>query len=114
MICDSKRVAYARIQPEDLLFNLCEGDKGLYNGRVQTIFLKVCSRISSRKMKKFIFQTPRASDKPIKSTTNAKVQIFLWLGIEEYEPYIFKQLPTGFDMPSLPLHPETKNIRYNG
>jgi hypothetical protein len=49
MICDSKRVAYARIQPEDLLFNLCEGDKGLYNGRVQTIFLKVCSRISSLK-----------------------------------------------------------------
>ena len=41
MICDSKRVAYARIKPEDLLFNICEGDKGLQNGRVQTIFLKV-------------------------------------------------------------------------
>ncbi|CAF4381885.1 unnamed protein product, partial [Adineta steineri] len=40
MICDSKRVAYARIQPEDLLFNLCAGDKGLYNGRVHTFFLK--------------------------------------------------------------------------
>jgi hypothetical protein len=50
MICDSKRVAYARIPPEDLLFNLCEGDKGLYNGRVQTIFLKVCfCGFSSRK-----------------------------------------------------------------
>ena len=42
MICDSKRVAYARFQPEDLLFNLCKGEKGLHNGRVQTIFLKVC------------------------------------------------------------------------
>jgi hypothetical protein len=41
MICDSKRVAYARIQAEDLFFNLCEGDKGVHNGRVQTIFLKV-------------------------------------------------------------------------
>jgi hypothetical protein len=41
MICDSKRVAYARIQPEDLLFNVCQGEKGKYNGRVQTLFLKV-------------------------------------------------------------------------
>jgi hypothetical protein len=56
MICDSKRVAYARIPPEDLLFNLCEGDKGLYNGRVQTIFLKVCfCGFSSRKNEEFLF-----------------------------------------------------------
>ena len=41
MICDSKRVAYARLSPEDLLFNLCEGEKGCHNGRVQTLFLKV-------------------------------------------------------------------------
>lgn len=45
MICDAKRVAYARLSPEDLLFNLCQGEKGLHNGRVQTIFLKVCSKI---------------------------------------------------------------------
>jgi len=97
MICDSKRVAYARLPPEDILFNICEGDKGLHNGCVQTIFLK----------------TPRSTDKPLKTTTNAKVQIFLWLGIEEYEPYIFKQLPAGFEMPKLPLHSEIKNLRYN-
>ena len=42
MICDSKRVAYARIPPEDLLFNLCHNERGLHSGRVQTIFLKVC------------------------------------------------------------------------
>ena len=42
MIYDLKRVAYARFQPEDLLFNFCKGEKGLYNGHVQTIFLKVC------------------------------------------------------------------------
>ncbi len=41
MISDLKRVAYARIQPEDLLFNVCQGEKGIYNGRVQTLFLKV-------------------------------------------------------------------------
>lgn len=41
MICDTKRVAYARISPEDLLFNHCAGEKGLQNGRVQTLFLKV-------------------------------------------------------------------------
>ncbi|CAF1359491.1 unnamed protein product [Rotaria magnacalcarata] len=98
MICDSQRVAYARFQPEDLLFNICQGDKGLHSGRVQTIFLK----------------TPRSTYQRFNSSTNAKVQLYLWLGIEEYEPYIFKHLPTGFDMPTLPLQPELKTIRYNG
>ncbi|CAF4662959.1 unnamed protein product, partial [Rotaria sp. Silwood2] len=98
MICDSKRVAYARFQPEDLFFNLCRGEKGLNSGRVQTIFLK----------------TPRSTDKPLSKSTNARVQIYLWLGIEEYEPLIFKQLPAGFDMPPLPLNPQMKFIRYNG
>ncbi|CAF1410887.1 unnamed protein product, partial [Rotaria sordida] len=97
MICDSKRVAYARFQPEDLLFNLCKGEKGLYNGRVQTIFLK----------------TPRSTDKPLNPSTNAKVQIYLWLGIEDHEPSIFKHLPAGFNMPPLPLHPQLKFITYN-
>jgi hypothetical protein len=41
MICDAKRVAYVRIPPEDLLFSVCQGEKGLYNGRVQTLFLRV-------------------------------------------------------------------------
>lgn len=58
------------------------------------------------------FQTPRTSDQPLSSSTNAKVQLFLWLGIEEYEPDIFRKLPAGFEMPSLPLQPELKNIRY--
>ncbi|CAF1244784.1 unnamed protein product [Rotaria sordida] len=97
MICDSKRVAYARIPPEDILFSLCEGDKGLHNGRIQTLFL----------------QTPRTTDKPIKSSTNAKIQIYLWLGTEEQEINIFKQLPAGFDMPPLPLPVDIKYIRYN-
>ena len=42
MICDGKRVAYARISSEDLLDSVCIGDKGLKSGRVQTIFLRVC------------------------------------------------------------------------
>ena len=64
---------------------------------------------------RYVFlQTPLPPDKPLKATTNAKVQIYLWLGIEEYEPYIFKQLPAGFEMPSLPIHPDNKYIRYDG
>ncbi len=42
MICDSKRVAYARLQPEDLLYSICEGERGINNGVVQTLFLQVC------------------------------------------------------------------------
>ncbi|CAF3109617.1 unnamed protein product [Rotaria sp. Silwood2] len=97
MICDSKRVAYARFQPEDILFNLCKGEKGLNNGRVQTIFLK----------------TPRSTDKPLDPLINAKVQIYLWLGIEEHESLMFKHLPAGFDMPPLPLHPQLKFVTYH-
>ena len=41
MISDSKRVAYVRLQPEDLFFSQCQGERGLNNGRVQTLFLRV-------------------------------------------------------------------------
>ncbi|UJR24822.1 hypothetical protein I4U23_006197 [Adineta vaga] len=97
MICDSKRVAYIRIPPEDLLFSSCQGEKGLYNGHVKTFFLR----------------TPRTSNQPIKSSTNAKVQVYLWLGIEDYEAHIFKQLPFGFEKPVLPLAIDMKSIKYN-
>ncbi|CAF1117580.1 unnamed protein product [Adineta ricciae] len=98
MMCDSKRVAYVRIPPEDILFSLCQGEKGLYNGHVQTFFLRI----------------PRTSNQPIKSSTNAKVQIYLSLGIEDYEANIFKQLPSGYEKPVLPLTNDTKSIRYDG
>ena len=57
---------------------------------------------------------PRTSDKPLKSSTNAKVQIYLWLGTEDQEQHIFKQLPPGFDMPTLPLTAGLKLVQYNG
>jgi hypothetical protein len=41
MICDSKRLAYVRIPAEDLLYAVCEGEKGLQNGTIQTLFLRV-------------------------------------------------------------------------
>ena len=55
MICDSKRVAYARLSPEDLLFNVCQGERGLHNGRVQTIFLKVCLEIEVKEGRISVF-----------------------------------------------------------
>ena len=53
-------------------------------------------------------------DKPLNPKINAKIQIYLWLGIEEHEPVIFRHLPVGFEMPPLPLAPEVKIIRYIG
>ena len=98
MIFNSRRVAYVRLQAEDLFYSPCQGERGLFNGRVQTLFLRV----------------PQTSDKPIKSSTNAKVQIYLWLGTEDHDEDIFKQLPSGFQMPPLPLTVETKTIQYFG
>ncbi|CAF1588915.1 unnamed protein product [Didymodactylos carnosus] len=97
MICDNKRVAYARLAPEDILYSICQSDKGKNYGKVQTLFLK----------------TPRTSEKPLKSSTNAKVQVFLWLGVEDQEQQIWKQLPTGYDVPPS-LTNDLKYIRYNG
>ncbi|CAF4451127.1 unnamed protein product [Rotaria sp. Silwood2] len=45
---------------------------------------------------------------------NAKIQIFLWLGTEEQELNIFKQLPPGFDIPQSKLSNDIKYIQYNG
>lgn len=43
MIFDGRRVAYVRLQAEDLFYSPCQGERGLHNGRVQTLFLRVCS-----------------------------------------------------------------------
>jgi hypothetical protein len=115
MISDSKRVAYARLSPEDILFNQCYGERGLQNGRVQSLFLKVrvlLVDVVVVQPVRVCSQTPRVTDKPLKTTSNGKVQIFLWLGIEEYQPYLFKQLPTGFDIPPLPLNKSTRFLQY--
>ena len=45
---DGKRVANARLHPEDLLFSPCQGERGLHNGRVQTLFLRVGESLSDR------------------------------------------------------------------
>jgi hypothetical protein len=48
MVSDGKRVAYARLHPEDLLFSQCKSERGLHNGRVQTLFLRVGVCLSDR------------------------------------------------------------------
>ena len=48
MVSDGKRVANARLHPEDLLFSQCQGERGLHNGRVQTLFLRVGESLSDR------------------------------------------------------------------
>jgi hypothetical protein len=50
----------------------------------------------------------------LKSSVNAKIQIFLWLGPDEQHPNIFKQLPKGFDMPTLPLNNDHRLLSYTG
>lgn len=117
MISEGKRLAYVRLRPEDLLFASCLSERGIDNGQVQTLFLRVrrCCSINSIEFRlSNNVQTPQTSDKPLKSSTNAKVQLFLWLGSEDQESQIFKQLPVGFDCPSLPLSTDCKYLRYKG
>ena len=56
MISEGKRVAYARLHPEDLLFSQCQGERGLHNGRVQTLFLRVNEAFLDHR-RRFPFET---------------------------------------------------------
>jgi hypothetical protein len=42
MLCGGKRVAYARIPAQNIVYSLVEEERGKDSGRMQTVFLRVC------------------------------------------------------------------------
>ncbi|XP_076320149.1 otoferlin-like isoform X2 [Tachypleus tridentatus] len=85
MISGGKRVAYSRLPAKDLLFSIVEEEAGKLCGKVQTLFLKLPGK---------------KSNGPGGWSIQAKLQIYLWLGLTKHKKHYMKGLPKGYNITS--------------
>ncbi|NWY36830.1 FR1L4 protein, partial [Sylvia atricapilla] len=76
MLSNNRRVAYARIPAQNILYSVVEEEKGKDCAKIQTVFMKVPGLHSGE-----IF---------------AKLEIYLWLGVAKYVKNCLAELPEEF------------------
>ncbi|NXK24858.1 FR1L4 protein, partial [Arenaria interpres] len=76
MLCNNRRVAYARIPAQNVLYSVVEEEKGKDCAKIQTVFMKVPGLHSGE-----IF---------------AKLEIYMWLGVKKYAKNCLAELPEEF------------------
>ncbi|KAI1233270.1 hypothetical protein IHE44_0004437 [Lamprotornis superbus] len=76
MISNNKRVAYARIPAQNILYSVVEEEKGKDCAKIQTVFMKVPGLHTGE-----IF---------------AKLEIYMWLGVTKYAKNCLAELPEEF------------------
>ncbi|XP_041433518.1 fer-1-like protein 4 isoform X1 [Xenopus laevis] len=102
MFSNEKRVAYARIPAQNILYSVVEEEKGKDCGKISTVFFKLPGSYNGE-----IF---------------AKAEIYMWLGVTKYAKNSTAELPQDFlhlydnngqimESPPLPLTPPIKITR---
>ncbi|NWW92458.1 FR1L4 protein, partial [Rhynochetos jubatus] len=76
MLSNNRRVAYARIPAQDILYSVVEEEKGKDCAKIQTVFMKVPHLHTGE-----IF---------------AKLEIYMWLGVTKYAKNCLAELPEEF------------------
>ncbi|NXV23773.1 FR1L4 protein, partial [Cepphus grylle] len=76
MLCNNRRVAYARVPAQNILYSVVEEEKGKDCAKIQTVFMKVPG-----------LQTGEVF---------AKLEIYMWLGITKYAKNCLAELPEEF------------------
>ncbi|XP_043946076.1 fer-1-like protein 4 [Protopterus annectens] len=76
MLCNNKRIAYARLPSQNILYSVVEEEKGKDCGKIQTVYLKA----------------PGSSVGEI----FAKLEMYLWLGVVRYAKNSISSLPEEF------------------
>ncbi|KFP70908.1 Fer-1-like 4, partial [Acanthisitta chloris] len=76
MLSNNRRVAYARIPAQNILYSVVEEEKGKDCAKIQTVFLKVPGLHTGE-----IF---------------AKLEIYMWLGVTKYAKNCLAELPEEF------------------
>ncbi|XP_063311821.1 fer-1-like protein 4 [Pelobates fuscus] len=76
MFSNNKRIAYARIPAQNVLYSVVEEEKGKDCGNISTVF----------------FKTPGSYNREI----FAKAEIYLWLGVTKYSKNSISDLPEDF------------------
>ncbi|XP_027328813.3 fer-1-like protein 4 [Anas platyrhynchos] len=76
MLSNNRRVAYARVPAQNILYSVVEEEKGKDCAKIQTVFLKVPGLHTGQ-----IF---------------AKLEIYMWLGVTKYAKNCMVELPKEF------------------
>ncbi|NXH19605.1 FR1L4 protein, partial [Bucco capensis] len=76
MLCNNRRVAYARVPAQNILYSVVEEEKGKDCAKIQTVFVKVPGLHTGE-----IF---------------AKLEIYMWLGVTKYAKNCLAELPEEF------------------
>ncbi|XP_044118475.1 otoferlin isoform X2 [Neovison vison] len=82
MLSNNKRVAYARVPSKDLLFSMVEEELGKDCAKVKTLFLKLPGKRG--------FGSAGW-------TVQAKLELYLWLGLSKQRRDFLSGLPCGFE-----------------
>ncbi|XP_057208493.1 otoferlin isoform X8 [Triplophysa rosa] len=82
MISNNKRIAYARIPSKDILFSIVDEEMGKDCGKVKAVFLRLPGKKGFG---------------PAGWTVQAKLEMYLWLGLNKQRKDFLSGLPSGFE-----------------
>uniref|UniRef100_A0A8C3TYZ6 Otoferlin n=1 Tax=Catharus ustulatus TaxID=91951 RepID=A0A8C3TYZ6_CATUS len=87
MMSNNKRIAYARIPSKDILYSIVDEEVGKDCAKVKTVFLKLPGKRGFG---------------PAGWTVQAKMEIYLWLGLNKQRKDFLSGLPCGFEEKKVP------------
>ncbi|XP_035535225.1 otoferlin isoform X1 [Morone saxatilis] len=82
MMSNNKRIAYARIPSKDILYSIVDEETGKDCGKVKAVFLKLPGKKGFG---------------PAGWTVQAKLELYLWLGLNKQRKDFLNGLPCGFE-----------------
>ncbi|XP_043277265.1 otoferlin-like [Venturia canescens] len=83
VISSGKRVAYHRMPARDVVYSIVDEESGRFCSTVQSVYLKLPEKKG--------FSTSGWS-------VQAKLQVYVWLGISRHKRYLLQGLPKGYEM----------------
>ncbi|XP_019714856.1 otoferlin-like [Hippocampus comes] len=82
MMSNHKRIAYARVPSKDILYSVVDEETGKDCGKVKAVFLKLPGKKGFG---------------PAGWTVQAKLELYLWLGLNKQRKEFTSGLPNGFE-----------------
>uniref|UniRef100_A0AAR2K1P0 C2 domain-containing protein n=1 Tax=Pygocentrus nattereri TaxID=42514 RepID=A0AAR2K1P0_PYGNA len=82
MMSNNKRIAYARIPSKDILYSIVDEERGKDCGKVKAVFLRLPGKKGFG---------------PAGWTVQAKLEMYLWLGLNKQRKDFLSGLPSGFE-----------------
>ncbi|XP_076129182.1 otoferlin isoform X2 [Alosa pseudoharengus] len=82
MMSNNKRVAYARVPSKDILYSIVDEETGKDCAKVKTVFLRLPGKKGFG---------------PAGWTVQAKLEMYLWLGLNKQRKDFLSGLPSGFE-----------------